>query len=154
MKLTNNKILLGIILLLLTLTSCKKIVVIDKSDANKYLDEYYLYLSDKKQDYVGIDLRSFNEEYVVGHLKGFVSYSLHENDKNSNSFQDWMMQNYDQNTTIFLIDSDGLFSYQEAKILKENGYKKIYVYNGGYDSLIKYNDGKIPIITGSDDCGC
>lgn len=166
MKLKYKIIYLLLIPFIFVLTSCKKIIITDENSANVFLNEYYLYLSDQKQNFIGIDLRDLNDEYSLGHLKGFINYnyfttrSKNESDaeynqKISNNFQKWMRMKYDKSTTIFMIDNGiNQCVIQEAGKLKAMGYKKIYIYTVGYDSLIKFNEGKIPVIIGTDDCGC
>ena len=53
-----------------------------------------------------------------------------------------------------LIDKDGSIVTQAAVKLKGAGYKNIYIYTSGYDTIINHLNGKIEIVTGVDDCGC
>lgn len=161
MKLSLKIVVFTISILLLTLTSCKKIIIIEKLDGQKYIDEYYLYLSDQKQDFVGIDFRNLNTDYKNGHFKGFISYSFYEKsldkeqyNKVCKNFITWIIQNYDTSVCLFLIDLDGSISSKVATRLKEVGYQRIYTYKGGFDDLEKFNKNLISIITGVDDCGC
>lgn len=157
--------LLICITMMFGLAGCKKVNVISENQADKYIDAYYEFLSDQKQGFVAIDLRDLNDEYAKGHLKGFISYTYYktrnsgETDADyekrmSENFRSWVKYNYSTSLTIFLIDSDGLLAKQEAVKLLNQKYKKIYVFEGGYDLLSQSAVGIVEIITGTDDCGC
>jgi len=146
------------------LSSCKHIYVYKEDKANAYLEEYYLYISNKKQGFQAIDLRTQSPLYINGHLNGFINYDYqnvprtNENDleyemKKSNLFHQWMLKNIDKSEALFLIDLDGDIVRAEAQKLKAMGYKKIHIYLAGYESLIKYNQ-KIEIIKGTSSCDC
>lgn len=152
-------------LILLNFTGCKKVKVISEENGDKYIDAYYDFLSDKKQGFVAIDLRNLNDEYANGHLKGFISYQYYKTRNNeeiddeykkrmSENFINWMKYNYSTSLTVFLIDSDGSLVKEEAEKLAKIKYKKIYVFEKGYDLLSKNAVGIIEIVTGTDDCGC
>lgn len=164
-KISRLFLLLVFSIIILSFTSCKKVAVISEDDGKKYIDAYYEFLSDARQGFVAIDLRNLNEEYAEGHLKGFISYQYYktrnsvESDSEyesrmSENFRQWMKLNYSTSLTIFLIDSDGSIAKQEAIKLFNQNYKKIFVYENGYNSLIKYNNDVIDVVSGTDDCGC
>lgn len=151
--------------ILLNFTGCKKVKVISEENGDKYIDAYYEFLSDQKQGFVAIDLRDLNDEYANGHLKGFISYQYYKTKNNdetddeykkrmSENFINWMKYNYSTSLTVFLIDSDGSLVKDEADKLAKLKYKKIYVFEKGYDLLSKKAVGTIEIVTGTDDCGC
>ncbi len=159
-----SKILI-ILILLLTLTSCKKIKSYNDSNGDKFIDEYYEYLADNKQGYVAIDLRKLEPDYANGHLNGFKSYQYqltkNENEQEekyieriSNTFLKWIELNYSKDLTIFLIDYDGSIVEKEIVNLEKIGYKKIYIYIDGYDTLINHLNNKVEIKKGVEDCGC
>ena len=164
---TNKRILFILILVTLcfTMISCKKVNVFDETKANDYIDAYYEYLSDQKQGFVAIDLRTLESEYAEGHLKGFISYQYYKTKKEnetdavyesrmSESFNKWMTLNYSKSLTVFLLDNDGKVANREALKLKNQGYKKIYIYTGDFNTLQEQANGVIEIVKGIDDCGC
>ena len=61
---------------------------------------------------------------------------------------------YSKDKVIFMIDSDGSVVEILQQALKEEGYKKIYIYLGGYQKLLEKNDSDFVVVTGTDDCGC
>ena len=145
--------------------SCKKVNVFDETKANDYIDAYYEYLSDQKQGFVAIDLRTLESEYAEGHLKGFISYQYYKTKKEnetdavyesrmSESFNKWMTLNYSKSLTVFLLDNDEKIANREALKLKNQGYKKIYIYTGDFNTLQEQANGVIEIVKGIDDCGC
>lgn len=161
----NKRILLILILVTLcfTMISCKKVNVFDDTKASDYIDAYYEFLSDQKQGFVAIDLRNLESEYAKGHLKGFISYQYYKTKKEnetdssyesrmSENFNKWMTLNYSKSLTVFLLDCDEKVGNQEALKLKNQGYKKIYIYTGDFNTL--QTNGIIEIVKGIDDCGC
>lgn len=166
MKRVINLFLVALSLLSLMLfTGCKKVHVINETEATKFVDEYYEYLADNKQGFVALDLRTLDPDYASGHLKGFMSYQYHiarnhlepdsvYNERISETFIKWMELNHSKDLTVFLIDKDGSIVTQVAVKLKGAGYKNIYIYTSGYDTIINHLNGKIEIVTGVDDCGC
>lgn len=150
----------------LTMSSCKKVYVSDENNYQEFVDEFYAYLTDQKEDdnYVAIDLRSITA-YGNGHFKGFISYSFYKV-RNSNESVDMyerrmldelvahMRQNYGKKTTIFLIDEDNGIIESIAAHLKGVGYKEIYIYTPGYESLLSIASNVLSVKTGIDDCGC
>lgn len=157
--------LILVIIYILSITGCKKTYIYHNEKAVDYLNAYYEYLSDEKQDFIGIDLRDLETAYASGHLKGFISYNYNLKRKRtedettylqrcSTAFQRWIRQNVDKRTTIFLIDQNGTNVLSEAVKLKSSGYKNIHIYAEGYKTLNEYNHNIIPIITGIEDCGC
>lgn len=147
------------------ISSCKKVHVVDEDNADLFVDEYYEYLADNKQGFVALDLRNLEPDYANGHLKGFKSYQYYiarnhlepdsvYNERISTTFIKWMELNYSKNLTVFLIDSSGDIVTQAAVKLKDAGYKNIFIYTSGYDTIVNKLNGKIEIVTGVDDCGC
>lgn len=157
--------ILLLFILCLSISGCKKIVVYNETDTDKYIDAYYEYLSDQKQGFVAIDFRMLETEYAEGHLKGFVSYQFYktrnadESDaayeqRMSENFVKWMVNNYSKSLTVFLLDDNGITVQKEIIKLKNIGYKKIYGYTGNFDLLKEHASGIIEIVKGTDDCGC
>lgn len=152
-------------ILMFGLVGCKKVNIISENQPDKYIDAYYEFLSDQKQGFVAIDLRNLNEEYAKGHLKGFISYTYYKTRNSgetdaeyekrmSENFRSWIKYNYSTSLTIFLVDNDGKLAKQEAAKLLNQKYKKIYVFEGGYDLLSQSAKGIVEIVTGTADCGC
>ena len=150
---------------LVFLGGCKKVHVVNNDNASEFVDEYYEYLADNKQGFIALDLRNLDPDYASGHLKGFKSYQYYiarnhlepdtvYNERISSTFIRWMEQNYNKDLTVFLIDKDGSVVSQAAVKLKGIGYKNIYIYTSGYDTIVNYLNDKIEIVTGVDDCGC
>lgn len=166
MKLINKTlIIITILLFVFTISSCKKVKVYDEEEASEFISEYYEYLADNKQGFVALDLRNLNPDYSEGHLKGFKSYQYYiarnadEKDTEyesriSDAFIKWIQQNYNKKLAIFLIDYDGSVVTPVAAKLKSIGYKQIYIYTGGYDTVVYHLNDLVEIVTGVDDCGC
>ena len=64
------------------------------------------------------------------------------------------LKNHHYSKSIFLIDESGEDVEKVANFLKEIGYKKIYIYLGGYSKLVTVNDNYFTITTGTKDCDC
>ena len=163
----SRKIILVLLMLsiCLMMSSCKKTQTFNEKDASKYIDTYYEYLSDQKQGFVAIDLRDLENEYSAGHLKGFISYQYYKTRKQtetdadyekrmSESFIKWMQLNYSKNQTVFLLDGNGEIVQHAAVKLKNQGYKKIYIYTGSFEKIKDSAIGIVAIVKGTDDCGC
>lgn len=166
-----KKIIISIITILvlafcLTANSCKKVSISDENNYQEFVDEFYAYLTDQKEDdnYVAIDLRSISA-YGNGHFKGFIAYPFYKVRNSDESFDiyekrmldefiEHAQKNYGKKTTIFLIDAEGEIVETLAAHLKGVGYKKIYIYKSGYESLLLRAADTLSIKTGTDDCGC
>ena len=158
-------IILFTTLFVLTFSSCKKVYIYDESKADDFINEYYEYLADNKQGFVAIDLRNLNPDYSDGHLKGFKSYQYYiaRNEKEpdsvyesriSETFCKWIQQNYSKDLAVFLIDYNGTVVEQAAVKLKGLGYKNVYIYTGGYDTIVNHLNDLVEVVTGVEDCGC
>lgn len=143
-----------IILLLLfifpCLTSCKKIITTDKDSADKYIETLYKYQIGQKKNGIMIDLRDI-DIYAEGHIKGFISYDYL---KDPDGFIPYMEGMYSKDKVVFLLSDESDLILEVSKVLQENGYKKIYIYLDGYDSLISLSSDYFFIETGLDNCGC
>ena len=137
----------------LFLSGCKTIEKID--DSKEFLDLYYEYYAGYESDFVGIDLRDYDNLYTKGHFKGFVSFNYESifNDFELR-FSQWIKVNYGKKVAIFLVD-DGSGAVVEAiKVLEKEGYKSVYGFTKGYLELVKANNGLIEILTGGEGCDC
>lgn len=148
-----------IILLLLFLTSCSSYKTYNTSNFQSYIDELYLFETGKKQGVVYIDLRKTGDEdnplvdeYVNGHIKGFVNYYFENGNKQE--FTNWIKGLYHVKTTIFLIDSGNNNIIIAINWLKEAGYKKVHAFSDGYLKLIELGNEQLFIVTGLNDCAC
>ena len=121
-------------------------------DEKRFIDKIYEYVDEEKHEYCLVDVRTLEEEYAQGHFFGFINYDI----KNGTieEFIYKMESMYSKNRAVFIIDSDGTYVDNLLKVLKDKGYKKIYVYEGGYSRLVAANNGDFSIVTGTDDCGC
>lgn len=146
-------ILIISLLLLITTTSCisKKIKTFEKDEAKAFLELANEYNTKMDHNYVLIDLRELNTKYKEGHFFGFINYDIKngslENLQNK-------LKNHHYSKSIFLIDESGEDVEKVANFLKEIGYKKIYIYLGGYSQLVTVNDNYFTITTGTKDCDC
>lgn len=145
-----NKIFLIIlsIFFILTLTSC----TIKKLNKDEYINLVYKYHTLMEKDNVCIDLRDLNTSYAKGHIKGFINYNYRNG--SDEEFIVFMNTMYNKNIYVFLIDEDGSDVFHVAKLLKDNGYRHIIIYDGGYQKLEQYAKKYMQIVSGIDDCGC
>lgn len=143
-------ILLLLLVIIPTLVSCKKIVKTNKDNVNEYIETLYQYQIGKKKNGISIDLRDI-DIYAEGHIKGFISYDYR---KDSKGFIPYMEGMYSKDKVIFLIDSNNEIIEKVAEELLNAGYKKVYIYLDGYESLISYSLDYFFIEIGLDNCGC
>ena len=141
-------ILFVIILSLFILSSCSRIETKNKED---YVDMLYNYHTLGKKDTACIDLRTL-DEYGKGHLKGYINYNFEKG--TSEEFIIFVTNIYNKDTYIFLIDEAGEYVNIASKLLKDEGYKHIVIYEEGYNSLVEYASNYILVVEGTDDCGC
>lgn len=90
---------------------------------------------DVKADVVGkqvqlIDVRT-TEEYEAGHIDHAVNYNI----INGDTFL-IQIQKLDKNQPVYLYCKMGGRSSRAAKLLKEQGFKKIFDYAGGYNDWV------------------
>lgn len=137
-----------IILVLCLLSSCK-VMNLSKED---YVKKYYDYHVQQEKVTGCIDLRDLNTDYATGHIKGFINYNY--SNGNDDEFKYFVSSLYNKSTYIFLIDSNGEYVVHAAKVLKQEGYKHIIIYQRGYNDLIGYAQNYLQIVEGIDDCGC
>lgn len=133
---------------LLLLSSCK-VKSLSKED---YVELYYSYHVYQEKETGCIDLRDLNGEYAKGHIKGFVNYNYQNG--NVEEFIYYVSSLFNKKTYIFLIDNNGEYVKEASKILKQEGYKHIIIYEKGYKNLIEYAKEYLQIVEGTDDCGC
>ncbi len=141
------------ILLTLTLTSCKKeeYKSFKIGEEKEFIDQIYEYI-DNDKEYCLIDVRDLETEYAKGHFKGFINYSIEKG--NIEEFTYKIESMYSVEKAIFIVDKDGTKVTDLMNALKNNGYKKIYIYLGGYNLLEEKNNNDFVVVTGKDDCGC
>ena len=89
--------------------------------------------------------------YAEGHIKGFTSYDYL---KDPDGFIPYMEGMYSKDKVVFLLSDESDLILEVSKVLQVNGYKKIYIYLDGYDSLISLSSDYFFIETGLDNCGC
>lgn len=152
-----NKILIFLFLFLLMffITSCsKKIKTYESDNGIAFLEKIKEYSLKNEHDYVLIDVRDLDEEYAKGHFFGFTNYDLSKG--NLDEFGNFVESMYNKEKTMFIIDRDGTFVESVSQKLKKIGYKKIYVYLGGYEKLNEYNvdETYIRVVTGKEGCNC
>lgn len=145
--------LLIISILLICLTSCKKEEYKKYSigEEKEFINQIYDYI-DNNKEYCLIDVRDLETEYAEGHFKGFINYSIEKG--STNEFVYKIKSMYSKEKAIFIIDKDGSNVEELMNALKEEGYQKIYIYLGGYETLEKNNNDDFIVVTGKDDCGC
>lgn len=145
-------LLLMVILIGLCLCGCQKqYKTYSVGEERKFIDKIYEYI-DKDNDYCLIDVRNLDEEYAKGHFFGFINYDIKKGTLEEFKYKIESM--YSKDFAIFIIDSDGTYVKSLQEVLKEVGYKKIYIYEGGYYKLSLENNDDFSIVTGKDDCGC
>lgn len=88
-----------------------------------------------KADVIGkqaqfIDVRTV-EEYESGHIDNAVNYDI----SNKDTFL-IQIQKLDKNLPVYLYCKMGGRSNRAANLLKEQGFKKIFDYSGGYNDWI------------------
>ncbi|WP_350289223.1 rhodanese-like domain-containing protein [uncultured Croceitalea sp.] len=88
-----------------------------------------------KADVIGkqtqlIDVRTA-EEYESGHIDNAVNYNI----INRDTFL-IQVQKLDKNQPVYLYCKMGGRSNRAANLLKEQGFKKIYDYSGGYNDWV------------------
>ena len=133
------------------LSSCQKIKTYPSDDARLFIDEIYQHISQSKGDYALIDVR-YLEDYGNGHFKGVINYDIENGSEEEFLYK--IESLYNKEKTLFLIDQDGQNVEALSLVLKKAGYKKIRIYLGGYENLVKVNQDDFQIVTGIDDCGC
>lgn len=140
--------------MLFTLVSCRKQIYksYDIGEEELFINEIYKCIDDNKNNYCLIDVRDLNNEYGLGHFRGFINYDI--NKGSADEFVYKISSMYSKDKIIFMIDSDGSVVEILQQALKEEGYKKIYIYLGGYQKLLEKNDSDFVVVTGIDDCGC
>ncbi len=89
-----------------------------------------------KKDVIGkntqlIDVRT-PEEYASGHIGNAVNYNI----LNKDTFI-IQIQKLDKNQPVYLYCKIGGRSNRAANLLKEQGFKKIFDYSGGYNDWVK-----------------
>jgi len=77
-----------------------------------------------------IDVRTA-EEYEAGHIDHAVNYNI----INGDTFL-IQIQKLDKNKPVYLYCKMGGRSSRAAKVLKEQGFKKIFDYTGGYNDWV------------------
>lgn len=140
---------------LLALNSCsKKIKSYDSLEGVAFLEKINEFSKALDHNYVLLDLRKLDEEYALGHFYGFTSYDLGTG--NLDELESYMKGMHHLEKHIFIIDSDGSFVVDASTRLKKAGYKKIYVYLGGFEKLNEYNahEKYFKVVTGKEDCAC
>lgn len=78
-----------------------------------------------------IDVRT-PEEYAAGNIDNAVNYNI----ANEDTFL-IQIQKLNKNLPVYLYCKAGVRSNKAAKLLKEEGFTKIYDYAGGYNDWIK-----------------
>ena len=145
-----------IIIFCLMLIGCKKNEIIE--DDKEFINLYYEYYAGYESDFVGIDLRDYDNAYVLGHFKGFVSFEYftknNKSDEVKEKFTKWIELNYNKKTTIFLIDDGSNIVPKVMEILTELKYKTVYGSINGYSNLLKANNNVIDIVIGGEGCDC
>ncbi len=148
-----------IILLVLLLVSCQKQRFEDYNEKSfqDFVDKILMAADNQIRPAAMIDLRASGDEedptsdtYINGHIEYFINYDY--NSLGKDNFLKIINYRYPKNTHIFLIDGDGSISNLVSNILKEQGYKYIYYYTDGYQSLIERAKDQLPIATGNCDC--
>ncbi len=142
-------LVLCLFIILLFITSCNK--TFKKEKAEVFIDEIYKCIESGKP-YCLIDVRKLNEEYAIGHFKGFINYDIENGSVSEFVYKIESM--YSKDKTLFIIDKDGSQVSILKDALKKAGYHKINIYLGGYDELLKANHGDFEIEVGIDNCGC
>lgn len=144
---------IGILLIMIlscSLMSCKKIY--KENEARAFIDEIYEYIDSNKGNYGLIDVRPLDESYALGHFKGFINYDIEEGTINEFIYK--IESLYTKEKALFLIDEDGSKVIALKDVLKEHGYKKVYIFLGGYEKLALENQNDFIVVTGKEDCGC
>lgn len=146
-------------LTLLLLTSCTNghFEAYDEENYQDFIDKISLALNDLITPAVFIDLRTHGDEsnpsantYAASHIAYFINYDYLEIGKDK--FQEAITYHYSQKHHLFLIDAEGAESSIVASLLREKGYKHIYYYTKGYNSIIELSEGQLVINTGNCDC--
>ena len=110
---------------LLLVYSCQ---IFESNEINVISDAQFTEIQDT--DYTLVDVRT-PEEYESGHIQDAVNFDFY-----SESFQNDILS-LDKSASIILYCRTQNRSTKTANYLKENGYKKITVLEGGITSWVK-----------------
>ena len=110
---------------LLLVYSCQ---IFESNEINEISDIQFTEIQDT--DYILVDVRT-TEEYESGHIQDAVNFDFY-----SESFQNDILS-LDKSASIILYCRTQNRSTKTANYLKENGYKKITVLEGGITSWVK-----------------
>ena len=110
---------------LLLVYSCQ---IFESTEISVISDLQFIEIQDT--DYILVDVRTA-EEYESGHIQDAVNFNFH-----SESFQNDILS-LDKSASIVLYCRTQNRSTKTANYLKENGYKKITVLEGGITSWVK-----------------
>lgn len=139
---------------LLCLSSCKKskYVTYNIGEEQKFFDQVYEFIDKENNNYCLVDVRELETSYASGHFRGFINYDIKNGSVDEFVYK--MKSMYSLDKAIFIIDEDGTDVTTLMDALKDEGYKKIYIYLGGYQKLNEANNSDFVVVTGTDDCGC
>ena len=110
---------------LLLIYSCQ---IFESNQINEITDAQFTEIQDT--DYILVDVRTI-EEYESGHIQDAINFDFY-----SESFQKEILS-IDKSSPIILYCRTQNRSTKTANYLKENGYKEIYVMEGGINSWVK-----------------
>ncbi len=65
-----------ILILLVTISSCKETTDYEIGEERAFIDAIYKYIDSNKKNYCLIDVRDLDEAFAKGHFRGFINYDI------------------------------------------------------------------------------